>query len=435
MSQFTRREFLKLGAVLTLSTFTPNILRAQNSGNDKFNWKIYEPKDVGMSQAGLDGIRAAIQKNIDNKVITGAVTAVARHNKLVWYEAQGFSNVETNVPMNKDSIFRMASSTKHITAVAILMMMEAGKLALDDKVSRFIPSFKNPKVALAPPGAKDASQVKIVPADREITIKDLLTHTSGLSSYGELINPGPGSLVNKIERKSDDTLADYVPRLGSAVLDFQPGTKWRYSPLDGFDVLMHIVEITSGKPADEFMRERIFKPLEMRETYFKLPAEKKARVVGLYGAYKNGKWDNAKPILPDDPNKYISGAGGLYSTVHDFMQFDEMLLNLGSLNGRRMLKAETVTLMTRNHVGSLFAEWIPFITGGFGFGLGVGIVEDPQKGAGRSVGAFGWGGAYGTESWADPKPGIAAAMFIQMQPAPGNVKTDFQQAISWAIVK
>ncbi len=433
MTLLARREFLKLGAVLTVCASASPALRA-DSRKDRFDWRLHAPEEVGMSRAGLEDIRAAIQKNIDNKVIPGAVTAVARHNKLVWYEAQGVSAVETNMPLRKDAIYRMMSSTKPITALAVLMMMEAGKLSLDDKVNRFIPTFKNMKVAVAPPGAKDASQVKLVPAERDITIKDLLTHTSGLSSAGDLANPNsPGSLVNKIERKPDDTLADYIPRLGAAALDFQPGAKWRYSPVDGFDVLLRIVEITSGQAAEQFMRERIFEPLDMRDTHFNLPPEKKPRVVNLYGR-KDGNWQVEKPLFGEGPSKYISGAGGLFSTVHDFMQYEVMLLNRGTLNGRRLLKPETVALMSRNHVGRLFAEWIPAITAGHGFGLGVRVVEDRDKGAGRGVGAFGWGGAYGTESWADPELDVAAALFIQVNPAPANVRLDFQQAIRQAIV-
>jgi CubicO group peptidase (beta-lactamase class C family) len=336
--------------------------------------------------------------------------------------------------MRKDDIFRMMSSSKSVTAVAVLMMMDEGKLSLNDKVSRYIPTFKDPKVAVAPAGAKDASQVKLVPAEREITIKDLLTHTSGLSSFLGLVEgAGPGSLVNKIERKPDVTLADFIPRLGSAALDFQPGTKWAYSAFDGIDVLLRIVEITSGKSADEFLRERIFKPLDMRDTHFNVPPEKKARLVNIYSG-KDGNFTVEKHLLGEGPWTYTSGAAGLFSTVHDYLQFEQMLLNRGTLNGHRLLKPETVALMSRNHVGKLFAGWIPAISAGFGFGLGVSVLEDREKGSGRGAGAFGWGGAYGTENWADPELDVAATMFIQMNPAPANVKTDFQQALGKAIV-
>jgi CubicO group peptidase (beta-lactamase class C family) len=330
--------------------------------------------------------------------------------------------------MRKDDIFRMMSASKPVTALAVLMMMEKGKLSLDDKVSRFIPEFKNPRVAIAPPGAKGASQIKLVPADREITIKDLLTHTSGLTGGV------PGLPDNKVDLKPDDTLATYIPRVGSsAVLEFQPGTKWGYSPLQGFDVLLRIVEITSGMSADEFMSKRIFKPLDMRDTYFNVPPEKADRIVNIYGK-ENGNWKVVKHLFGDGPYKYLTGGGGLFSTVHDFMQFEAMLLNRGTLNGRRLLKPETVALMSRNQVGSLFAEWIPAITSGLGFGLGVGVVQDRNKSFGRGVGSIAWGGAYGTESWADPEHDVAAAVFFQVYGVPGADKTELFPAIRKAFV-
>jgi len=430
-----RRDFLRVGAALTVGALTPKVWAAA-SPEAKFDWTLHAPDEAGMSSAGLEGIRAAIQKNIDDKVIPGAVTAIARHNKLVWWEAQGVRDVETGAPMAKDDIFRMMSGTKPVTAVAVLMMMDEGKLSLDDKVSRFIPTFKDTKVAEAPAGTKDASQVKLVPANRELTVKDLLTHTNGLST-GSLQGPGPGALVNKIEMKPGETLADYIPRLGSLVLDFQPGTKFAYSPVVGFDILLRIVEIASGMQADEFMRKRIFEPLEMRDTYFNVPPEKKSRVVNAYKR-QDGNWKVQKPllweILGQDPVKYFCGAGGLFSTAHDYMQFEAMLLNHGTLNGQQLLKPDTVALMSRNHVGSLFAEWIPVFTAGFGFGLGVRVLEDATKGSGWGVGAFGWGGAYGTESWADPELDVAVVMFIQVEPGPPNVRVDFGQALRNAIV-
>lgn len=426
----TRREVLGLGLALGVAGCAPESTSepeptVATGRSSTFDWKLHAPEEVGMSRAGLENVRATLQDYIDKNEITGAVGAIARHNKLVWYDAMGVRDVITRDPMRKDDLFRMMSSTKVVTAVAVLQMMDEGKLELDDKVNRFIPTFKDMKVALGPPNSKDASQVTLVPANRDITIKDLLTHTSGLSSSGE------AQAVNKIERKPDDTLADYIPRLGSVALDFQPGSRFWYSPVDGFDVLLRIVEITSGTPADVFLRERLFEPLDMRDTHFNVPPEKQERVLTLY-ARKEGAWKVEPALFGPGPHEYISGAGGLFSTVHDFMQFEAMLLNKGTLNGHRILKDETVTLMSSNHVGALFSDWFPLLTGGHGFGLSVRIVEDPAKGAGRSVGAFGWGGAYGTESWADPALDVAAALFIQ-QPVTA-VQHDFQRALREAIV-
>lgn len=381
-----------------------------------------------LSRDGLAALHAAIQQHTDCKAITGAVTAISYRNQVVWHAAHGVADVESGSPMRTDHLFRMMSSTKPVTAVAVLMLMEEGRLGLEDAVSRFIPSFKSQRVATASSSA--ALPAHVEPASREITIRDLLTHTSGLSSIGVDLSPGPGALVSKIERMPTDTLADYVSRLGAAVLDFQPGSQWRYSPFDAFDVLLRIVEIVSEIPGDRFLKQRIFEPLGMRDTWFNVPPEQQHRVLALY-AKADDCWLTQPSLLADLPPDYISGAGGLFSTAMDFLQFELMLLNQGSLNGRTLLKPETVALMKRNQVGSLFADFFPPLTGGMGFGLGVGIVEDASNPSGGNVGAFGWGGAYGTETWADPKQGIAVAVLIQ-QPIP-TVKAAFQQAIRTAL--
>jgi CubicO group peptidase (beta-lactamase class C family) len=422
---------LRFGVALALGACTPRALRADDR-DDRFDGTLHEPEEAGMSRAGLKKVRAAVQKYVDNKSIPGAVTAIARHNKLVWFEAQGFRDPEAGTPMARDDIFRMMSSSKPVTAVAVLMLMDEGKLALDDPVGRFIPTFKDTKVAVARPGAKDAAGVELVPADHDVTIKDLLTHTSGLGSMAiPIVLRPPGSLVNKFEVKPGETLADFVPRLGAAALDFQPGTKWHYSPLFGFDVLLRIVEVASGESADVFLRERLFEPLDMRDTYFNVPAEKKARVVNIYGR-SFGKWMVEKHLFGEGPYKYLSGAGGLFSTVRDSMRFEAMLLSKGSLNGRRVLKRETVALMAKDHLGPhLDKLFLP--SRGESFGLGVAVVQDAAKGGGRSVGAFGWDGAYGTDSWVDPELDVAAAVFLQIGSwsglAAGNLKTDFRQAL------
>lgn len=430
-----RREVLKLGTALAVSGSMPPFIQSTfaATASARFNWKLYPPSAAGMSSRGLEGLRAAIQKNIDARNISGAVTAVARRNKLVWHEAQGWADVDARRPMQKDSLFRMMSSSKVVTAVAVMMILEEGKIALEDPVSKFIPGFRNQKVAVAASGNTDPAKVTFVPATRDITVKDLLTHTSGLSSFGEGIVPGLGSLINKAQRGPGATLASVVPQFGSYALDFQPGTRWRYSPLDGIDTLLYLVELVSGVPADRFLKERIFEPLDMRGTYFNVPDSQKNRLVNIYAA-KGGKFETRPWLFGDGPFTYFSGAGGLISCAHDMLNFELMLLNRGSFNGHRLLRPETVALMSRNHVGRLFADWVPFITGGHGFGLGVRIVEDESRGEGKGAGAFGWGGAYGTETWADPKLELAGVMLIQMDNPPANVKADFSNAIRNAIV-
>jgi CubicO group peptidase (beta-lactamase class C family) len=345
--------------------------------------------------------------------------------------------------MRKDDIFRMMSSSKCITATAVLMMADAGKLSIHDKVSRFIPSFANPRVVEPPPGWEEAladpkkkaqavAAAKFRPASREITVKDLLTHTSGLMSSGEGTAPGAGTLVNDYRLDLDRSLAEAIPRLGGSALDFDPGTKWRYSPLVGMDTLLYIVELVSGQPADVFLRERLFEPLDMRDTFFNVPPSKRGRVLTLYER-KGTFWRPAHGLVGYEPVRYFSGAGGLLSTVHDYLQFEEMLRNRGELNGHRILKPETVAMMSRNQVGTKFAEWIPAFTAGTGFGLGVRVVEDPKaSGTGRGPGAFGWGGAYGTESWVDPSLDLTACYFVQQPVRPAL--TDFENAVRKAVV-
>jgi CubicO group peptidase (beta-lactamase class C family) len=436
-----RREALGLGVGLAASCLAPPAFARRPS--DRFDWTLHRPEDVGMSRAGLSEVRAAVQKRIDSRLQTGAVTAIARHGKLVWYEAQGVRDLETGAAMRKDDIFRMMSSTKPITAVAVLMMLEAGKLELDDPVSRFVPAFAGQKVIEPPAGweaaikdparrAEVVAAAKLVPAQRDITIKDLLTHTSGLVSAGNGLSPGPGTLVNRLDVQPGEALAGYIPRVGGAALDFQPGSKWRYSALHGFDTLLYVVEVVSGQPADVFLRERLFEPLGMRDSHFAVPPAKRERVLTLYE--RQGKfWRPKRGMFGYEPTPYVSGAGGLMSTVRDYMMFEEMLRNRGALNGRRILKPETVALMAQNHVGSMFAEWIPVYSGGMGFGLGVGVTLDPgPTKSGRSVGSFGWGGAYGTESWVDPALDLTACFFVQQPVGPAHV--DFQHAIRKAVV-
>lgn len=380
-----------------------------------------------MTGAGIAAARAAIQKNIDDKVISGAVTAVARHNKLVMFEAKGWADFDAQKPMRPDSLFRLASSSKVITSVAVLMMVEEGKLALEDPVSKFIPSFKGQKVDISPASNADPAKVQLVPAARDITVKDLLTHTAGLGTIYRLAG------FKALPRKPGDTLKTVIPQLGALPLDFQPGTHWRYSPLDAVDVLLHLVELVSGVPADKFLQERIFEPLGMQNTYFMVPADRRDRLVKIYGV-KDKKFESRPWLFPEDNVTYFSGAGGLVSCAHDMLNFELMLLNRGSFNGRSLLKPETVELMSRNHVGRLFAESVPKLAGGDGFGLGVGVFEDEKTSGGRAAGAFGWRGAYGTDTWADPQLDMACVVLIQMDPGPVAPVQEFSRALRQAIV-
>lgn len=427
----SRRSILSFSGLLALGACTPRGVITASA--PRFDWRLHSAANAGMSQAGLEAVRAAVQQQIDAGVINGAVSAIARRGKLVWHEAQGFSNPVARTPMRKDAIFRVMSSSKPVTALAILTLVDEGKLSLDDKVSKYIPSFANPRVAIAPPGNSDPAKVKIVPAKRELVIRDLLTHTSGITSVGDKMMPGPASLVNKIERLPSDTLETYIPRIGHAVLQFQPGSKFSYSPLDALDTALYIVQLVTGLPADVYMHEHVFTPLEMVDTYYNVPEAKQSRIVDVY-ATKEGKWQTVDHLLGPGPYKYISGGGGIFSTAHDFMNFELMLLNKGSFNGRRIIHPETHALMHKNVVGTLFADWFPPMTKGNGFGLGVRIAESPENMNGRSIGAYGWGGAYGTESWVEPALDLAGVFFIQMNPPPASATNNFEKAVRAAIV-
>jgi CubicO group peptidase (beta-lactamase class C family) len=404
------------------------------------------PEDVGLSSERLDRIHDAVQRHIDAGSISGAVTLVARHGKIAHLEAHGLLDIESKRAMPKDGVFRLASMSKPITAVAVMMMVEEGKVRLSDPVSRFIPEFKSMKVAVAKPnarggGAAPASpggpggrggpppEVDLVSATREITIRDLLTHGSGLMSNG-LGNATAGAAAT---RGPDDTLATYIPKLGTVALDFQPGTLWRYSGLAGFDVLSRVVEIASGKPYDQFLRERLFDPLGMKDTGFALTPAIQPRLVTLYRRGQNGL-----ERVPDQSGlssaTYFSGAGGLVSTAEDYAQFATMLVNGGELNGRRYLSPRTIELMASNHTGEMAEGQMGMSPKGIGFGLGVQVVEDPVAADRRvSKGAWGWAGAYGTNVHIEPAADMV--QIILMQTSTPALQRDFENAVAQAIVK
>ena len=279
-----------------------------------------KPEDVGLSTDRLHRINDVVRSYIDSHQISGAVTMVSRRGRIAHFEAQGLMDLESKTPMRKDAIFRMASMSKPVTGVAILMLMEEGKLRLADPVSRFIPEFKSTKVAMArplPPSPPPAPgqplrepEIYTVPADREITIRDLLTHTSGLASGGAGTREG----ARIAPRDTKKALVDYVPRLGSVPLDFQPGTKWQYSPLAGIDTLGRIVEIASGQTFDRFLKDRIFDPLGMKDTAFFPTDDKAPRVVTLYRRVSMALERTETPEWLATRTLF-SGGGGLWSTA------------------------------------------------------------------------------------------------------------------------
>lgn len=399
------------------------------------------PEEVGLSSERLQRVHEAVERHIEAGSLAGAVTIVARRGRIAHFEAHGLLDVETKRPMPRDGIFRLASMSKPITAVAVMMLVEEGRIRLNDPVSRFIPEFDSPRVAIAPPGRGGgpaaagrgggrggAPAVDTVTASRPITVFDLLTHTSGLMSGG------PGNTVaNTIApRAPTDALADYIPRLGAVPLDYEPGSLWRYSGLAGFDVLSRIVEIASGQTFDRFLKDRLFDPLGMPDTGFSWDETQAARVVPLYTRGADGltRAPNQAGLSSDT---YFSGAGGMVSTAEDYLRFAQMLVNGGELNGRRYLSPRTIAFMSTNHTGDMVAGQFGRPARGVGFGLGVQVVEDPV--AARlavSTGAWGWAGAYGTNVQIEPEEDMVTV--IMMQTSTPALQRDFEMAVRQAIV-
>ena len=400
-----------------------------------------KPEDAGFSSERLGRIREAVQRHIKGGNVPGVVTLVARRGRVIHFEAHGFNDVEAKKPMPKDAIFRLASMSKPIAATAVMMMIEEGKVRLNDPVSRFIPEFKQSQVAVLKAGAGPAGggrgggrggpppEVDLVPA-RAITVRDLLTHTSGLMSGGPGQQTAPAAAQ---QRTPQDTLATYIPRLGAVSLDFAPGTLWRYSGLHGFDVLCRIVEVASGMTIDRFMQTRLFDPLGMKDTGFTITAARQPRMAIMYRRVQGGGFER----LPDQGGlsspTYFSCSGGMVTTAEDYLQFAQMLVNGGELNGRRYLSPKTVALMASNHTGELVNGQFGRPARGMGFGLGVQVVEDSVAADLRqSKGTFGWAGAYGTNINIDPQEKMVNIILMQTSTPP--LQRDFENAVMQAMI-
>ena len=389
---------------------------------------VGDAESVGMSTERLARIDTAMQRHIDAGDIQGAVTAVARRGKVVHFKAHGLMDVEAERPMARDAVFIMMSSTKPVLGVAAMMMIEEGLIRPNDPVEKYIPEFADMQVAvLAEPADEDISPFRVdrenppahrlVPAETPITVQHLLTHTSGLASGGL------GSLVSG-QGAERDTLASYIPTLGDMVLDFQPGSRWTYSGGTGLDVVARIIEIVSGEPYDEFVQKRILDPLEMTDTHYNLPPAKESRRVVIAGRDLS-RWMGE--------TTYFSGSYGLSSTAKDYLHFEQMLLNGGELFGRRLLSPRSVAMMGSDHLDGLYRGFTQTAKGQ-GFGYTVSVVLDPiAADSRRSVGAFGWGGAFGTRSWTDPAEELVGVIMLQ-QPY-GPAQYDFENAVRQAIIE
>jgi CubicO group peptidase (beta-lactamase class C family) len=398
-----------------------------------------KPEQTGFSSERLVRIHEMVQRHMAAHDISGAVTLVARNGKLAHFEAHGLADIESKKAMSKDSLFWIMSMTKPVVGTAILMMVEEGKLRLTDPVSTFLPEFKNMKVAVMqerpagfPPPAPAAPGTPppfyTVPAAREITIQDLLTHVSGLNSGG----PASSAEVAKIALKSGESLTDYIPRLATTPLDFQPGTRWQYSSTAAWDTMERIIEVISGETFDRFARERIFDPLGMKDTTFRPSPEQLARIATHYrGADGALTRVEDKAVWMNSPT-YLSGGGGLMSSAEDYLQFAQMLANRGELNGKRLLGPKTVDLMS-----SVFVpDTLPGRAKGRGFGLSVQVITDHvAANTPISNGSFGWDGAFGTHFWVDPKEKIVAIFMIQASGPNRSMNPDFETAVMQALIE
>ena len=375
--------------------------------------KETSPISVRVSEDRLIRIDKMLKQSIDSGWIAGAVGFIARDGKIVYDKSFGISNVETKMLMHNDDIFRIASQTKAISSVAVMMLFEEGKFLLDDPISKYIPEFANPHV-LYKFNEKDTTYTS-VPANREITIRDLLTHTSGID-YAGIGSPNMSAIYAKSGIPggfgSDKiVLGDKIRALGKLPLVHQPGERFTYGL--NVDVLGYLVEVLSGENLDHYFHKHIFEPLGMNDTYFYLPASKHDRLVKVIAEDKNHHLVNASGTFVDYPlveGTYYSGGAGLSSTIKDYAIFLQMLLNKGEYKGKRLLARHTVDLMTTNQIGDLNL-------GKDKFGLGFEITTaSGQEKLGISEGSFAWGGYFATTYWADPKERLVCLLFLQQSP-------------------
>lgn len=360
-----------------------------------------------------------------------SITAnIAVDGKTVYNKAFG-NNL--NRPAKTDDILRIASQTKAVTCTAVMILFDEGKFALEDPISKYIPAFKNPKVLDKFNPADSSYTTK--PANHEITIRELMTHTSGLG-YAQIGSPEMNAIYAKagieagfvINKKLLETEINKLARLPLAS---QPGERWQYSL--GIDVLGRLVEVASGFNLDVFFKERIFQPLGMSDTYFALPRAKVNRLATVYTEdpkshtvkpWKDGAFPGATINYPLNGNGYFAGGAGLVSTSQDYGIFLQMLLNRGTFNGKRILSENSVRLMIRNQIGS-----IPFTDNTFGLGFEV-VTEKSSKKTGQSAGSFGWGGFFGSTYWVDPKKKIVAQIYVQQWPfSHGEIAEKFKSII------
>lgn len=376
-----------------------------------------KPEDVRMSSERLLRIDKMVEEHINKSLIPGAVVLIVRDGKIAYHKAYGFSNAESKTSIKKDDIFRIASQSKAITSLAVMMLFEEGKFLLDDPVSKFIPEFRNP-VVLKTFNAKDTTYTT-EPAKGEITIRHLLTHSSGIDYAGIGSDPfkaiyAKAGIPSGIGNHRD-VLADKMKKLGGLPLKHQPGERWTYGL--NTDLLGYLVEVWSGMSFSDYLQKKIFQALGMKDTWFYLPSEKHNRLVPLYEGYQ-GKirrigptaYDGVNPDYPKLDGRYYSGGAGLSSTVEDYARFLQLFLNKGTFNGKRLLSRKTVELMLTDQLSAPDSPE---------FGLGFGLeTEKNDAGSILSKGSFQWAGAFNTHYWADPAEKLIGIIFTNIYQTP-----------------
>ena len=391
-------------------------------------------ESVGMSSQRLAMIKPHMQQYIDRGELAGIVTLIARDGKIVHFEKVGKLNIETGEAIQKDSLFRIYSMTKPIVTTAAMILFEEGKFQLSDPISKYLPAFKDVKVLV---------DGKEVDATHEPTIRELMSHTAGFT-YGifgdtEVDKRYRAALRQKGQKFSVKNIEELVDEMGKLPLLYQPGTRWVYSL--SVDVLGRMIEVISGQPLDQFLKERIFDPLGMEDTFFEVPKDKLNRFGTNHMRSKDGTLMVVdRPADSPFANKvtYFSGGGGLVSTAMDYLAYSQMMLNGGDLNGVRIVSPTTVDLMTRNQleegVKSGFGER-PGVAGTVGFGLGFGVATTAPKISSGSKGEYNWGGAAGTVFWNDPKENLTAVLMVQMMRNPVPLRGEFKSLTYQAITE
>jgi CubicO group peptidase (beta-lactamase class C family) len=430
---------LVLVLILTLSVSVPrsDFARAGDlPGGD--------PRAEGFVPEALEKIKPVLEEAVAARKVSGVATLVARRGRVVHLAAVGRRDVEADMPMEASTLFRLASMSKPITCAGVMVLVEEGKIGLDDPVAKFLPEFGSMTVAVREPSGATVA----VPAQRPVTIRHLLTHTSGLSyrfSGHPLVGPfyAEAGIVDGLA-EAQGTIGDNAKRLARLPLCFQPGSGWEYGLSD--DVLGRVIEVVSGRTFDQFLRERLFTPLKMDDTYFLVPPAKRNRLAALYTPAE----DNTIRRMPTAPlqlgtlyfsanvptfdtGTYYSGGAGLTSTITDYARFLQMILNKGELDGVRVLKAATVEAMTSNQVGDLT---IPAWGFGDGYGFGFGVIREASRDKDRAgAGALAWAGYFHTYFWVDVKHKMIGIIMAQLAPARDiHIGSDFKHLTYEALV-